>query len=131
MYYISIRQGKEISFDHIGPMVFRLPPTFSLLWTLGSNIDSGCLYFFFSFPSFQRASRKNTAGNDGVFLHKILRIDIYFYSNVCWLFYFINPISHDWLQICVFFARHQKSYSIPISYLINLCRDWSHYLSTV
>ena len=67
MYYISIRQGKEISFDHIGPRVFRLPPTFSLLWTLGSNRVQDAFISFSPFLPFKGHPEKNAAGNDGIF----------------------------------------------------------------
>ena len=57
--------AKGVKPDGTGVQGFRLPPTFSLLWTLGPN-QLRMLYFFFSFPSFQEHS-KNTAGNGGVF----------------------------------------------------------------
>ncbi len=52
-----------------GDQRFRLPPTFSLLWTRGPSISLECPFSFSPFlPS---GAPGNTAGNGVVFFHKI------------------------------------------------------------
>jgi len=52
----------------MGPRVFRLPPTFSLLWTLGPNIGLGCPFLFLL--SFLSGHPKKYRHHGGVFFIK-------------------------------------------------------------
>ena len=68
-----------------GDQRFRLPPTFSLLWTLDPEPSLECPISFSPFLPF--GTLGNTAGNGGVFyftvvLHKVYWIDIDFYANI-------------------------------------------------
>ena len=79
MYYITIRQrGHKFHLIRcqasVGPRVFRLPPTFSLLWTLGPKHDSlGCTFLFLL--SFLSVHPKKIPPNWRCFFYKNIKIN--------------------------------------------------------
>lgn len=80
-----------------GVQRFRLPPTFSLLWTLGPAPDSlECPISFSPFLPF--GTLENTAGDGGIFLlHKVYGIDVYSNTNVGGLLYPGQPFGYNGL----------------------------------
>ena len=57
--------------SNCGDQRFRLPPTFSLLWTLDPKFKFRVSNFFFSFPSFRDTRKKNTAKRRYFFISKL------------------------------------------------------------
>ena len=78
MYYISIRQRGNTpatGWKPHGVQGFRLPPTFSLLWTLGPKFGLECPISFSPFLPF--GAFGNTAGKPAAFFYIFFNSGIY------------------------------------------------------